>query len=66
MDYPKLLHDLKEENLGGFIEQIPMWRAMQYLKRYLYKDEATYPTGKKARVRGKVGQMRGVNLTASD
>jgi len=57
MDYPKLLNTLKEKNMGGYIEQIPLWRAMKYLKRYLYKDEATYPNGKKARIRDRVGQM---------
>jgi hypothetical protein len=60
MPYDDLIASCKKKNLGCYIEKIPIWRAQRYLKQYLYKDEATDATGKKHRIRDKVGDMRGL------
>lgn len=61
MPYDELKASCKKKNLGFFCEKIPLWRAQRYLKRYLYKDEATDSTGKKHRIRDRVGEMRNLS-----
>lgn len=60
MPYDELIASGKEHNLGIYIKKVEVWQAQRYLKQYLYKDEATDPTGKKHRIRDRVGQMRGM------
>lgn len=60
MPYDELITSGKEHNLGIYIKKVEVWQAQRYLKQYLYKDEATDPTGKKHRIRDRVGQMRGI------